>query len=113
MFSLEMNFIRKELPEATVISRRTQLIKRTPFVIRRRRDDDKINYAELQLRITTTNYNYELQLQTFTDATTKTCDTQKNRKMLTIFIFRHENVALKVEIFQLPYDMCTKQQSRK
>ena len=56
-----MNFIRKELPEATVISRRTQLIKRTPFDIRRRRDDDKINYAELQLRFT--NYNYELQLR--------------------------------------------------
>ena len=99
-----MNFIRKELPEATVISRGTQIIKRTPFEIRRRRDDDKINYAELQLRftnynyelqlrITTTNYNYELQLRTFTDATTKTCDTQKNRKMLTIFVFRHENVA--------------------
>ena len=59
MFSLEINFIRKELPEATVISRITQLIKRTPFDIWRRRDDDKINYAELQLRLSCVHGRYD------------------------------------------------------
>ena len=67
--------IRKELREATVISRGTQIIKRTPFEIRRRRDDDKMNHAELQLRFSCVHGRYAA----------KTCDTQQNRKMLTSF----------------------------
>ena len=51
MFSFEINFIHKVRPEAKVISRRRQIIKRTPFDIQRRRDDDKMNYTELQLQL--------------------------------------------------------------
>ena len=102
MFSIKIitNFIRKELPEATVISRRTQIIKRTPFDIPRRRDDYKMNYAELQLWLSCVHGRYDQNMR----------HTTRSQNVNKVFL-RPENVAWKVEIFRLPCDMCTKQQS--
>ena len=77
-----INFIRKELPEATVISRRTQIIKRTPFDIPRRRDDYKMNYAELQLWLSCVHGRYDQNMRHAT----------KSQNVNEVFL-RPENVA--------------------